>query len=113
MFAINNCLVPKAQCFEARDTSLSLRVCVYTTIMQLFLRTVAHMRVYSLLVSMNATSGGKKERRLVTGFDGQDFTYVHRIDWSSRSEEERKNGSVRKYIHKDENLRVIAFKGLS
>lgn len=28
------------------------------------------------------------------GFDGQDFTYVQRIDWSSRSEE-RENGSVR------------------
>lgn len=96
MFAIDIYLVPEAQHFETGETNLSPRVCVYTTIMQLFLRTVTHIHVHSLLVSMNATSG----KRLILGVDGQDFTYVHRIDWSSRSEEERKNGSVSKYINK-------------
>lgn len=89
MFAINNYLVPEAECCETGETSLSLRVCVYTTIMQPFHCTVAHIHVcaHCLLSSMNATSGKKRqERGLMLGFNGQDCTYVHRIDWSSRSE---------------------------
>lgn len=65
MFGINNYLVPEAKCCKVGEASSSLGVCVYTTLMQLFLCTVTHMHACAhwLLTCMNATSGEKKEKR--------------------------------------------------